>query len=95
MKKILAAIIIAALLSGCATTEKKIQAAVKVVAVMAPEGEENAVDGYRKATVKNVGKWQVHFIGLHRDGNILKARSFDIEGMWTRYEGAPFARPIE
>lgn len=95
MKKILAIIAIAAFLSGCASMEKKIQAIVTVVAPMASEGKENAVDGYRQATIKNVGKWRVDFKGLYLDGKILRAQSFDIEGMWTRYEGAPFAWPIE
>lgn len=95
IKKLLAAIAIAALLSGCASIEKKIQAVVQIVAPMAPEGKENAVDGYRQATIKNVGKWRVDFKGLYKEGDILRAESFDIEGMWTRYEGEPFAWPIE
>ena len=59
---------------------------------MASEGEESAVDGYREATIKNVGKWRVDFEGLYKDGDILRAKSFDIEGMWTRYEGDSPAR---
>lgn len=101
MMKLLAILAIAALLSGCLTTRStsdikriKIDSIVAYLAVMAPEGKDSAIDGYRIVTLKNVGKWQVHFLGLYRDEDILRARSFDVEGMLSRYEGAPFAHPI-
>ena len=81
------------LLSGCNT--QKIDKIVSTASYVAPVGEENAVDGYRTLTVKNVGKWNVRFIGLYKEAGVLYATSFEIEGMWTRYDGAPFAWPIK
>jgi hypothetical protein len=80
-------------LTGCKTD--KIDQIVATVSFVAPSGKENAVDGYRNLVIKNVGKWNVRFIGLYKEEGILYATSFEIEGMWTRYDGAPFAWPIK
>lgn len=79
-------------LTGC--NEGKVEKAIGYIAALAPEGEENAVDGHRILTIKNVGKWNVHFVGLYKEDGYVYADSFSAEGMWTRYEGAPFAWKI-
>lgn len=79
-------------LSGC--KNEKVEAAIQYVAKSAPEGEGNAITGYRTITIKNLGKWNISFIGLYRVGNVVYADSFVAEGMFTRYEGAPFVYEI-
>lgn len=81
----------ALLFTGC--DNSKIEKSIDYLAAIAPEGAENAVDGYRTLTVKNVGKWDIHFAGLYKENGYVYAQSFRAEGMWSRYEGAPFAYP--
>ena len=94
MKKLILTIIASSflILGGCKT--QKIDAVVKYAANLAPQGEEQAVDGWRIATIKNVGKVSVKFIGLYQEDGVIYAKSFVVEGVFTRYEGAPFAIAI-
>jgi hypothetical protein len=95
MKKILALVLVAFAITFSGCKNEKIEAAIQYVAKSAPEGEGNAITGYRTITIKNLGKWNISFIGLHRVGNKVYADSFVAEGMFTRYEGAPFVYEID
>lgn len=85
-------ILSAMLLGGC--LQSRIDELVSVLAVLAPEGEDNAIDGYRTFAIKPGVKYSVYFVDMYREDNVLHASSFVAEGMLTRYSGAPFAWKI-
>ena len=79
--------------TGCNDT--KVEKAIEYLYQTAPEGRDNAVTGYRIVTIKNVGKYSVHFTNLYKEEGAIHADTFLLEGMFTRYEGAPLNLEVE
>ncbi len=79
-------------LTGC--NSNKIQKAVDHISMVASVGEENAMPFDRVFTIKGVGKWTVKATGVYKLDGILYADSFELEGMFTRYDGNSFAWKI-
>jgi hypothetical protein len=77
-------------ITGC-NSETKLNTLIAQISQVAPEGKENAVDGYKLFTIKHLGKYRLEYTGVYKEGGILYAASFTVEGMMTRYEARPFA----
>lgn len=89
-------------LGGCSTLQKRMERAdsriedlVTYLSWIAPEGEDDAIDGYRQFTLKNVGKVRVDFKGMYQEDGFLKVKEIHFDGHFTEYSGSPFAWKLQ